>query len=207
MNRCALVSRGTIRRVRRRLFNLAAAVSLVLCVAVGALWFDAGRAVKGVEVRTSVGGYWQFFSTKDGLGLLRVKRWPESAGVVGIGYNFSEGLTTGSLPVFSWGSMGGARARVERIAFVELARGGVCVVIGPDGKILRVPPAPPSFGASMLSSRMPYWKVVVPHAVLHRGVQRAAVDCRRASCTRLASVESEALGPLPDLRLRPPRHA
>ena len=151
--------------MRRRLFNIASAVSLVLFVVVVALWLDARRSIRGMDFRTGAGSYWQFCSTRDGLGVLRVSGWPEPAGATRLGYSFTQGPRPHTLPIFIWGAMGGANARTARIpAVVQLARGGVCVVVESDGTVLRIPPAPPGpITALTLSSPLPFWKVFVPH--------------------------------------------
>jgi hypothetical protein len=154
--------------VKRCLFTVGSTVSLVLWIVVAALWWDAQRGTRGMDFRTRRGHYWQFCSTRDGLGVLRVSGWPEPAGVTHVGYSFTQGPRARTLPVFIWGGMGGAHARTAGIpAVVQLGRGAVCVVVGSDGTVLRIPPAPSGpITAGMLSLPLPFWSVFVPHGAV-----------------------------------------
>jgi hypothetical protein len=181
-----------VRRVSRFLFTFASAVSLVLCLAAAVFRVRSGSGADALEVRTRGGNLWQFFSYRGGLGVLHVGRWPEAPGLRSVGYSYPDGPEDRSLALFVWGGMGGARTHSESVPGLTLEHGGVCVMLGRSGSVLRMPPSPGLVTPQRLSPPLPFWTLALPHWVgvmmfavlpawaMSRAVRSRVVQRRRA---------------------------
>jgi len=150
--------------MKRRVLHLLTALSLLLCVAVCALWARRGDGTTAVEVVTRRSGCWQFYSVRQSLGVLRIRGWPEPPGVRSLGYSFSDGPRDGSLSCLVFAGMGGARARSYAAPGVFLGIGTVCVLVEPGGRVWRGPPyGPGPVTPEMLSPPRPFWQATVRH--------------------------------------------
>ena len=176
--------------VRRRLLNLLTVLSLLACLAITFLWVRRGTGISGLQLVTRRGTCWQVSSGFRWVGVLNISDWREPPGFRPIGYSFAKGPREQSSAVLVYTGVPGAHITQYSALGVTLARGGVCYMIDPDGKVLRGPPYA-TVRPEHLSSPRKFWNVSVRHEAAVGGlallpaVWLARLGWRRSRAWRL----------------------
>ena len=156
-----------MKRIGRYILNGLTVLSLLLCVATVVLWVRSPR-IEAVEFTSRTATHWQVYSS-DGVGVMRICRWPELPGVRFRSYLSSEGGNNEphSVPVFNFSSFHGAKVTMREAGGFRWFRGQLCVVISNAGVLIRIPPAPPGpIRPEDLSPPLYFWQVCAPYWAL-----------------------------------------
>jgi hypothetical protein len=151
--------------VKRRLFNMLAGISLMLCVGIIVLWWRSRTTFESFYVVTRSGVMWSLGSAWS-VGIMRVGEWHDPAQKWHTGWNRSPplGLKDHSLPLLIFGGFGGARSQGETLMGVSLTYGDACAALDSSGDVLLGPPFPADNLTKLKLSRpMPFWSVNAPH--------------------------------------------
>lgn len=145
----------------RRLFTVASALSLLLCIGTTVLWVRSRSTFDVWEVRTLGRQNWSFSSTPYAWKLWHVAHWPEPPGVSHVSYADVADLKEHGLAVERDG-IPGTYVRTSEFAGMSIQYGRLSTIVGHDGVVIRVPPSPPGDLTQYASAPMPYWGMSFP---------------------------------------------
>lgn len=149
----------------RRLIQLTAALSLILCAATVVLWIGFSDVGEDFFVATGGGTVWNFSSSGGVLGATRYSGWPRPVRV----YHRTQGGYPYQVvsPIFAIEWAGAHRTEWKNGGFY-FAHGTVCVMLGKDGtadygrstrsalQLLQ------NFTSQKFSARFRFWSVGIP---------------------------------------------
>ena len=146
---------------RARVVTVATAISLLLFAATAVMWVRSRSTFDVCEVRTRGRQDWSFSSTPYSWKVWHFAHWPEPPGVSHVSYADSRNLKEPVLAL-AIGGVPGTYVRTSEFAGMSIQYGRLSTVVGHNGVVIRVPPAPPGDLIQYASAPMPYWGVSFP---------------------------------------------